>query len=35
MRAERDLRFVDSNILIYAYDATAGVKYQQAKALKG
>jgi predicted nucleic acid-binding protein len=33
MRAERALQFVDSNILIYAYDVTAGVKHDQAKAL--
>ncbi len=33
MRAERALQFVDSNILIYAYDVTAGVKHEQAKAL--
>jgi len=33
MRAERVLQFVDSNVLIYAYDATAGVKHERAKAL--
>jgi len=33
MRAERVLQFVDSNVLIYAYDVTAGVKHEQAKAL--
>jgi predicted nucleic acid-binding protein len=33
MRADRVLRFVDTNILIYAYDATAGVKHEQAKTL--
>jgi predicted nucleic acid-binding protein len=33
MRDERDLQFVDSNVLIYAYDATAGVKHERAKAL--
>ena len=33
MRAERVLQFVDSNVLIYAYDVTGGVKHEQAKAL--
>jgi predicted nucleic acid-binding protein len=33
MRVERALQFVDSNILIYAYDVTAGMKHEQAKAL--
>jgi predicted nucleic acid-binding protein len=33
MRAERAQQFVDSNILIYAYDVTAGVKHEQARAL--
>jgi predicted nucleic acid-binding protein len=33
MRVERALQFVDSNILIYAYDVTAGAKHEQAKAL--
>ena len=33
MHADRALQFVDSNVLIYAYDATAGVKHEQAKAL--
>jgi predicted nucleic acid-binding protein len=33
MRAERVLQFVDSNVLIYAYDVTAGVKHEQARAL--
>ena len=33
MRVERVLQFVDSNILIYAYDVTAGAKHEQAKAL--
>jgi len=33
MRAERVLQFVDANILIYAYDVTAGAKHEQAKAL--
>jgi predicted nucleic acid-binding protein len=33
MRADRTLQFVDSNILIYAYDVTAGVKHEQSKAL--
>ena len=33
MRAERVLQFVYSNVLIYAYDVTAGVKHEQAKAL--
>jgi predicted nucleic acid-binding protein len=33
MRAERVLQFVDSNILIYAYDVTAGAKHEQARAL--
>lgn len=33
MCAERILQFVDSTILIYAYDVTAGVKHEQARAL--
>jgi predicted nucleic acid-binding protein len=33
MRAERILQFVDSNVLIYAYDVTAGAKHERAKAL--
>jgi predicted nucleic acid-binding protein len=33
MRDDRILQFVDTNILIYAYDATAGVKHERAKAL--
>ena len=33
MSDERVLQFVDSNILVYAYDPTAGAKHEQAKAL--
>ena len=33
MSDERVLQFVDSNILIYAYDPTAETKHEQAKAL--
>jgi predicted nucleic acid-binding protein len=33
MRAERILQFVDCNILIYAYDVTAGAKHEQARTL--
>ena len=31
MRAELSLQFVDSNVLVYAYDAMAGVKHAQAR----
>jgi predicted nucleic acid-binding protein len=33
MSDERDLQFVDSNILVYAYDPTAGAKRELAKEL--
>jgi len=33
MCAERVLQFVDANVLIYAYDVTAGAKHEQARAL--
>ena len=35
MNADPPLEFVDTNILIYAFDRSAGVKYQKAAALVG
>jgi predicted nucleic acid-binding protein len=33
MSAKESLQFVDTNILVYAYDSSAGEKHQRAKAL--
>jgi predicted nucleic acid-binding protein len=35
MAAERELAFVDTNILLYAYDRSAGARHEQAAALVG
>lgn len=33
MNAENNYQFVDTNVLVYAHDTSAGVKHDQAKAL--
>jgi predicted nucleic acid-binding protein len=33
MSAKPQLEFLDTNVIYYAYDSTAGVKYEQAQAL--
>jgi predicted nucleic acid-binding protein len=33
MTADRDLQFVDTNVLVYAYDQSAGIKHQIAQKL--